>query len=81
MAADASQDRHAHTHSHASHQTPSYAQTGLSHSLRLHVSASDLLSGQREDPPAQNTVVLFQIINQVRLLFHHILQAGAVPVE
>lgn len=81
MAADASQDRHAHTHSHARLQTPSYAQTDLSHSLCSHVSASDLLSSQRKDPPAQNAVVLFQIINQVRLLFHHILQTGTVPVK
>lgn len=65
--------------SHATLQSPLYPQTPLSHSFCLHASLSDLLGAEGEDSLTQKSVVLFKIINQVRLLFYHFLQTGAVP--
>lgn len=39
-----------------------------------------MLGGEVEQPLAQLSVVLFQVLDQVSLLLHHFLQAGALPV-
>lgn len=39
-----------------------------------------VLGGEVEEPLAQQSVVLFQVLDQVGLLLHHFLQAGALPV-
>lgn len=62
-------------------QSPSYLRKPLSHPFCLHASLSDLLGTEGEDSLTQKSVVLFEIINQVRLLLHHFLQTGAVPEE
>lgn len=39
-----------------------------------------VLGGEVEQPLAQLSVVLFQVLDQVGLLLHHFLQTGALPV-
>lgn len=39
-----------------------------------------VLGGEVEQPLAQQSVVLLQVLDQVGLLLHHFLQVGALPV-
>lgn len=39
-----------------------------------------VLGGDVEQPLAQLSIVLFQVLDQVGLLLHHFLQTGALPV-
>lgn len=39
-----------------------------------------MLSGEAEQPLAEQSVVLFQVLYQVGLLLHHLLQIGTFPV-
>lgn len=71
MAADASLDRRALTFTR--NHSELIIRTVRRECVCAQESGSDLLAGQCQDPAAQNAVVLFQIINQVRLLLHHIL--------
>lgn len=39
-----------------------------------------VLSSEVEQPLAEQSVVLFQVLDQVGLLLHHLLQVGALSV-
>ena len=40
-----------------------------------------VLSGEVEQPRAEQSVVLFQVLDQVGLLLHHLLQTGTLSVR